>query len=192
MGDLPLPNRAPAEMPTESKTLDFDELYSSYFGEVERWCRRLAGPGDDIEDFIHEVFMVVHRRLPEWRGEAKITTWLFAICERIGKKRRRKGRLRQLTRSWSTVLMGSIPSAEASPLEQLERREQTGHLYQALERLEDKYRTTLILFELEGISGEDIAQLTGASLATVWVRLHRGRAKLVAAMLRETAAEVRR
>jgi RNA polymerase sigma-70 factor, ECF subfamily len=166
-------------------SINFDDVYASHIGDVERWSRRLCGPGEDVEDFIHEVFLVVHRRLPEWRGEAKITTWLFAICDRIDRKRRRRRRLRRLTAPWDQVRMGRIPSGDPSPLERMERRESARRLYQALDRLDDKYRTPLILFELEGMTGESVAELTGTSLATVWVRLHRGREKLLAAMSRD-------
>lgn len=174
-------NAAPPERP-ESAFPTFDELYASHFGDVERWCRRLCGLDEEVEDFVHDVFMVVHRRLPEWRGEAKITTWLFAVCERIGRKRRRRQRLTRLRASFERLLIGQLPSVAPSPFEQMERRESQGRLYQALDALGDRYRTPLVLFEIEGMSGEEVAHLLGVPLQTVWVRLHRGRAKLTSLM----------
>ena len=50
---------------------------------------------------------------------------------------------------------------------------------QALDRLPDVYRTALILYELEELPGEEVARLTGVPLGTVWVRLHRGRERLM-------------
>jgi RNA polymerase sigma-70 factor (ECF subfamily) len=60
----------------------------------------------------------------------------------------------------------------------MERREAAAEVYSALDRLAEKYRSVVILFEIEGLSGEEIASLTGINLATVWVHLHRGRQKL--------------
>jgi len=158
--------------------LAFDEVYETYFAQVERWARRLAAPGESAEDFVHDVFLVVYRRLPEWRGEAKVTTWLFAICERIGRKRRRRRQLARLMTVFDSA-SAQLPAAEGpSPHELAEERQAHGRLYQALDQLSDKYRTPLILFEIDGVPGEQIAELLDLPLATVWVRLHRGRARL--------------
>ena len=61
----------------------------------------------------------------------------------------------------------------------MERRERHARLYRALDRLPDRYRTALILFEIEELSGEQVAKMTATSLSTVWVRLHRGRERLL-------------
>jgi DNA-directed RNA polymerase specialized sigma24 family protein len=58
-------------------------------------------------------------------------------------------------------------------------------VYRILDRLTDKYREVLILFELEGASGEQIAALTGRKLATVWVHLHRARRQFLDELERE-------
>ena len=73
----------------------------------------------------------------------------------------------------------------ATPQDEAERRERHQLLYRALDRLADSYRTTLILYEIEGLSAEEVAELTGVPVGTVCVRLHRGRAKLVTSVLRE-------
>jgi RNA polymerase sigma-70 factor (ECF subfamily) len=70
----------------------------------------------------------------------------------------------------------------------MERRERHVRLYQALDRLPDCYRTTLILYEIEELSGEQVAELTETNLSTVWVRLHRGRERLVQLLVREDLA----
>jgi RNA polymerase sigma-70 factor (ECF subfamily) len=170
--------------------LAFDEVYETYFAQVERWARRLAAPGESAEDFVHDVFLVVHRRLPEWRGEAKVTTWLFAICERIGRKRRRRRRLARLMTVFDSASVQVPPAEGPSPHELAEKRQAHGHLYQALDQLSDKYRTPLILFEIEGVAGEQIAELLDLPLATVWVRLHRGRARLFELMTRRLDGQV--
>ncbi|HEX7596865.1 MAG TPA: sigma factor, partial [Polyangia bacterium] len=51
-------------------------LYERYAPQIERWARRLAGPRFDAEDLLHDIFLVVLRRRGEFRGDAKVTTWL--------------------------------------------------------------------------------------------------------------------
>ena len=72
-----------------------------------------------------------------------------------------------------------VPPEPRTPHHEFERREQNARLYQALDRLPEVYRSTLILYELEELSGEEVARLTGVPLGTVWVRLHRGRERLM-------------
>jgi RNA polymerase sigma-70 factor (ECF subfamily) len=154
------------------------EIYDRYAPQVERWVRRLAGPRFDPEDLLHDVFLVVLRRRHEFRGEAKLTTWIFRITAQVVRWRRRNDALR----SWLWGLHGQAlaesRSSGPTPIEEIERREESLLLYAALDRLPEKYRTVLILFALEEATGDQIAALLGIDTNTVWVRLHRARAKL--------------
>jgi len=75
--------------------------------------------------------------------------------------------------------LAELPVDQPNALDLLQRREATAALYDILDGIGEKYRTVIILFELEGLSGEEIAALTGISLANVWVRLHRARQKVL-------------
>jgi RNA polymerase sigma-70 factor (ECF subfamily) len=178
---LALTPKAPASSaPKEDAT---DALYSQHVAKVKRWARRLAGPSADLEDLVHDVFLVALRRQAQFRGEAQLDTWLFGITQRVVWTKRRKHRLRQ----W---LFGQhqhtlVPPDPRTPQHEVERREDNIRLYRALDRLPDAYRTTLILYELEELAGEEVARLTGVPIGTVWVRLHRGRERLVQILARE-------
>jgi RNA polymerase sigma-70 factor (ECF subfamily) len=74
----------------------------------------------------------------------------------------------------------AAPAAGVSPVEDLIERQRTQLVYRALDALGEKYRSLFVLFELEELSGEEIATLTGLNPSTVWVRLHRARARFVA------------
>jgi RNA polymerase sigma-70 factor (ECF subfamily) len=73
----------------------FDHLYENYEPSIERWVRRLAGPSAEVEDLVHDVFVVALRRRSEFRGDAMVTTWLFRITEFVVRKRRFRRKLRQ-------------------------------------------------------------------------------------------------
>jgi RNA polymerase sigma-70 factor (ECF subfamily) len=156
-------------------SLDLGEIYRAYAPDVSRWARRLRGPRLDVEDVLHEVFLVAHRRLPEFRGDAKLSTWLYAITVRVVQGQRRKQRwLRwlHLDRLFAEETGGPV-----TPLEAFESRRASELTYNLLEALPEAERSALILFELEGLSGEEIATITGEAVGTIWVRLHRARAR---------------
>jgi RNA polymerase sigma-70 factor (ECF subfamily) len=160
--------------------LDLDGIYRIHAPDVMRWIARLAGPHSDIEDMVHEVFMVVQRRLHEFRGDAKITTWLYRITERIVFDRRRKDRkLRWLGLHRAEETGRALNSSTTSPVESIERQQSVALVYRILDTMDEKYRSVLILFEMESMSGEDVAKLTGMKLATIWVRLRRARAQFL-------------
>jgi RNA polymerase sigma-70 factor, ECF subfamily len=168
----------PAEAEADPELL-FDHLYETYEPMVERWVRRLAGPGSDVEDLVHDVFVVALRRRNEFLGKAKVSTWLFRIAELVVRKRRFRRRLRGfldvLHRSHEKAVF--LPSP--TPLEVFEERQRCARLYAALDRLPDKYRTTIILCDIEGSSAEEVGHLLGLSANAVWVRVHRARAMLL-------------
>jgi RNA polymerase sigma-70 factor (ECF subfamily) len=165
---------------------DLETLYREHAGTVARWVAHLGGPRVDVDDLVHEIFLVAGRRLPEFRSEAKVTTWLYRITERVVRGARRKQKVRRWlkhARRWDVE--AALVPAHPTPVEELERRQARETVYGVLDRLPEKYRRVLILFEMEEMSGEEIAALTGIKLATVWVRLHRGRAQFLAELRRE-------
>ena len=156
---------------------DTDRMYGQHLAKVKRWARRLAGPSADLQDLVHDIFLIALRKGFEFRGEATLDTWLFGITQRVVWTKRRKSHLRQWLFGQNQIVL--LPPEPRTPQHELERREDNARLYQALDRLPEVYRTTLILYELEELSGEEVARLTGVALGTVWVRLHRGRERLM-------------
>jgi RNA polymerase sigma-70 factor, ECF subfamily len=183
-----LPNFDPsAPVPDLPKDRDLDQLYRAHAATVARWAGHLGGPGADVDDLVHEIFLVVERRLPDFRGEAKVTTWLYGITARVVSERRRKDRFRRwFGRTRRADVERALSPIPLTPVEELERRQAVETVYRILDRLPDKYRAVLILFELEGASGEEIAARLGRKLPTVWVHLHRARGRFLEEMKRET------
>ena len=154
-------------------------LYEQHASDVKRWARRLAGPRADLEDLVHDVFVIALRRRFASRGEGSVKTWLFRITHHTVRSRMRRGFVRRLLFSRHQDALVAQTPTPSTPQQEIERRERHVQLYDALDQLSDSYRTPLILYEIDGLSGEEVAELTGVRLATVWVRLHRGRAKLL-------------
>lgn len=174
----------------EPQPLEFDSVYEAHSQTVARWVARLGGSGVDVEDITQEVFLLVNRRLTEFRQESRLSTWLFSITAKIVANDRRRRRIR---RWWTRFAPHAVEGAKATtdtPLEELERRERRTQFYQALDALNERQRRVLVLFELEEMSVADISTLTGLRPGNVRVLLHRARAAFLARMteceLRET------
>jgi RNA polymerase sigma-70 factor, ECF subfamily len=182
---LHLVKPAPVPDVATERTDPLDELYARHASDVKRWARRLAGPTADVEDLLHDVFVIALRRRFAFRGEANVTTWLFRITHHVVRSRRRRSYIRSLLFARHQDAIADATASSPTPHEEIEQRERHLQLYRALDRLPDAYRTALILYEIEGLSGERVAELTGISLNTLWVRLHRGRAKLLACLSAE-------
>jgi RNA polymerase sigma-70 factor (ECF subfamily) len=186
---LPDPDLAPAARAVDP-ILDLDAIYRAHASTVARWANRLAGPGVDVDDLVHDIFLVVGQRLAEFRGDAKLTTWLYRITERVALERRRRERFRRWFSQVRALEIARVFSpVQATPVDSLERRQSIETVYRLLDRLPDKYRTVLILFEIEELSGEQIAALTDQKEATVWVRLHRARARFLRELQRALGKE---
>jgi len=166
------------------------KFFLNYYTELKTRARRLrfvGRPGATLQPtaIVHEVFLIAMRRYGEFRGDSKVSTWLFRITARVIKSRRIRERVRRAIFSRHVEDLVGERLAVVTPLEEVERRERTAHLYRALDRLPDRYRTPLILYEIEELPCPDVADLLGMTVGAVWVRLHRGRARLLRELARE-------
>ena len=155
---------------------DIATVYRTHGAAVARWAARLAGPGLEPEDLVQEVFMIAQRKMSTFRGEASPARWLYRITERVVAHRRRKERWRRFIAGAGDQAVDEVPGSGPTPLEAAQRRQAAGLFYRALEGMAENHRSAFILFELEELSGAEIAALKAVNVNTVWVWLHRARA----------------
>jgi RNA polymerase sigma-70 factor, ECF subfamily len=126
---------------------------------------------------VQEVFLVVSRQLGRFRGDARFSTWLFEVTRKITANHRRRHRWRFWRSSEERTQDGADHqlSPALAPDAELERRQAVAQLYQTLDKLPEKYRTVLVLYEIEGLSTQEIAELRQLNLSTVRVQLGRAR-----------------
>jgi RNA polymerase sigma-70 factor (ECF subfamily) len=159
----------------------FREVYDAHFPFVWRSLRRLGVAEDDCADAVQDVFVIVHRRLHEFEGRARITTWIFAICMRVAAARRRAHSSRRET---TEAELPDSPDPRTDVMAEVERRRALEMLESILDRMPLEQRTVFVLFELEEMSGDEIAELLGVSVGTVRSRLRLAREVFREAMQR--------
>jgi len=156
--------------------LDFRAIYERWFDDVSQWIRALGGPEADREDLAQDVFVVVLRRLPYFDGN-NLAGWLYQIARHRVRDFRRLLWVKHLLLG-SVPLPDNLPTEGASPAEALQTDEKRATLERLLGKLNESERAALTLFEIDGYSGEEISELQGVPVNTVWARMHKARKKL--------------
>ncbi len=158
---------APAAPPAE--LLSLEQLYDQHADFVYRTLVSLRLSPAAAEDALQEVFLVAHRRLPEFCGSF-YKSWLYRIATSVAQNARRsQSRLAQRS---AEVDLGALPAPRAEePYERAAHSERVELLARLLEQLHEKEREVFILAELEQITQEEIAEALGVHVNTVAYRL---------------------
>jgi RNA polymerase sigma-70 factor (ECF subfamily) len=174
VSSVTVPDRAAADVGVR----DFKAVYDRWVLEVARWIRAMGGPAADRDDLLQEVFVVVHRRLPDFDGE-NLPGWLYRITAHQVRDFRRKLWVKHIF-SRSVPLTESMPAPGPTPVMSVEARQKRDFLDGLLSKISVPLRATFVLFEIEGYTAEEIARIQGAPLNTVRARILRARKKLSA------------
>jgi RNA polymerase sigma-70 factor (ECF subfamily) len=150
---------------------DFRELFRAHVAFVWRVLRRYGVPERELEDACQEVFLVVHRRLPEFEGRSTLRTWIYAIAVRTAATTRRKARLGR------ELLNESVPEPtwESDPGEGVDLMRQLTWVEQALAELPAEQREVFALYELERLTIAEVGAALGVPESTALYRLHGAR-----------------
>lgn len=157
---------------------DFTAVYDACYADVARWVRALGAPPADLADLVQEVFVVVHRRLPDFDGE-NLVAWLYRITDRQVRDFRRSMWIKHIFRR-SVEITSDVASLNPTQLMVLETREKQRYLERLLARLGTTVSSTFVLFEIEGYTAEEISAIQEISINTVRARIQRARKKLMA------------
>ena len=167
---------------------DFADIVREHQGMVFRTLTRMIGPTDTVADLAQEVFLRLHRALPQFGHRARLSTYLYRIVVNVAQDewaRRRHPGHRTLSLSdpgaaWDDRLADGAPTAQAV----LERREVQAAVDVLLEQLPSAERAALVLFHQEGRRYDEIAAVLDVPVNTIRTHLHRGRNRL-ARLVRE-------
>lgn len=169
--------------------LEFQKIYDIFRPKILRYLTRLVGEYE-AEDLTQEVFVKVSQALKTFRGESQLSTWIYRIATNAALDRLRSPsfqRMAQKRLSNDSTASDRVQAedkdvwtGEKTPLveQQVIRKEMNKCIRNFIEKLPEDYRTVIMLSELEDLQNREIAEVLGASLDTIKIRLHRARAKL--------------
>ena len=149
----------------------FRDVYSQHMVLVWRLLRRMGVRAADLEDVCQEVFLVVHRRLPEFEGRSSIRTWLCGIAIRCASDYRNRAHIQRE----SPLESDFDRPTEATQHSTVERHEARAVLDRILVTLDPDKRAVFVLFEVEGLSMAEIADTVSCPLQTAYSRLYAAR-----------------
>ena len=154
----------------------FEDLVRAYQHRVFGVALRMLGARADAEDVAQEVFLRVHRAIGRFRGEAKLSTWLYGIASNLCLNRLASADRKRRHPDDEAVMRAVSGTGDAAGA--VERSEVEAALHQAIAELPDDRRIVVVLRDLEGLSYDEIAQALELEPGTVRSRLHRARLDL--------------
>lgn len=161
----------------------YDILVSRYKDQITNYIYRFVGDWQECEDLLQETFLRVYRNRHSYKPIAKFSTWLYTIAGNLARSEYRKRKRRQ-TRSLQSVNRDNeeyemdIPDETYAPDEAAEGAIQDRYIQQALMEIPEEFREVVVLRDVQQLSYDEIAQITGLPMGTVKSRINRGRTKL--------------
>jgi RNA polymerase sigma-70 factor (ECF subfamily) len=150
------------------------EIFDEYSKYIWRSLRHFGVAEADVEDVCQEVFITVHRKLPEFEGRSSLKTWLYGICLRTASDYRRRAYNRR-----ERVMADADQLAEqAAPRNTDAPAESRQLVLSMLNLLDDEKREVLVLYEIEGFTMKEVAEIVRCPLQTAYSRLYAARARL--------------
>jgi RNA polymerase sigma-70 factor (ECF subfamily) len=149
------------------------ELHRTYHPVVRSFLRRLGVMAGEEEDACQEVFVQVLRYLKRFEQRAELKTWLYRLCLTQANRLRR---WRGLRARWRVLFPGPAePRLDGEAGRDWSEAEMDRRVAEALRQMKERHREVFVLYELEGLPGEQIARILGCPEPTVWRRLHHAR-----------------
>jgi RNA polymerase sigma-70 factor (ECF subfamily) len=150
-------------------------LYDRYHDDVRRFAARATATSADVDDVVHDTFLTLARVSARYDGRPNARPFLLGVAAQLIRRRRRS--LARLSRALRDFAFAPV-FAHPTPEQEVGRSEERARFDAALAKMSDDKRLVFVLFEREGLSGDEIARALEIPVNTVWTRLHHARAAL--------------
>jgi RNA polymerase sigma-70 factor, ECF subfamily len=154
----------------------FEDMVIAYQHRVFGVALRMLGRRAEAEEIAQEAFLRAHRAIASFRGDAKLSTWLYAIASRLCLNRLASAERHHVRHDDDALAQAADDRAD--PSADAERRERDAAIHRAIAELSDERRIVVVLADLEGLAYEEIAEALDVPIGTVRSRLHRARLDL--------------
>ena len=162
---------------------DASTLFEKYYDRIYRYVLSLVHDSVEAEDLTQETFLRAYRQRDSLREAGALVAWLYRIATHVSLDRLRQRARRMPRESETDVTEVELPDSNAPSLQQnIEQEEMSACVQQYLADLPDNYRAVILLHDMHGLTGPEIAETLDLPLATVKIRLHRARQRLQAAL----------
>ena len=148
-----------------------EQLYRRHRRQVAATLYRVLGQRGELDDLVQEVFVIAFRGLGRFRGDARLSTWLYRICVNVALAKIRSKSRRPPAVPMSNAILETMESSPPSPEQVLAQNQERDRVYRALEEMPPKKRLVLYLHEIEGLDLKEIAYIVDAHPVTIRTRL---------------------
>ena len=163
------------------ENLKFEELYSDFETPVYNFILRMARNDQLAQDLTQDIFVKIYQNLATFRGEAKLSTWIYQIANNTYLDYLRASSFKKQNRTDILEDEEELQVEEIDKIlsidEQLIKAEENDCVHEYVNKLPEDYRTVIFLHDLQGLKNREIAEVLGSSIDTVKIRLHRARKK---------------
>ncbi|MBK8170075.1 MAG: sigma-70 family RNA polymerase sigma factor [Sandaracinaceae bacterium] len=166
--------------------LSFDEVYEAHVDGLWRCARAFGVPEQGVADLLQDVFVVVHRRLPELECSVGIRTWLTRILWRVLSQQRRTFYRKA---NHSELPDEIVDHAGSTPFDSTERAQASKLLSEILDSFDEDRRAVFVLAEFEQLTAPEVAEALGVNVNTVYSRLRLARRDYMKQLARLQARE---
>ena len=164
----------------------FEVLVTDYQQRIYNSCLSVLRDPEDAEDVTQEVFVEVYRSIDGFKGEAKLSTWMYRIAMTKsldflrGKKRKKRFAFMKPLFSDDSITPRHDPADFVHPGVQLENKEMAAHLFNAIAELPENQKVAFTLNKIEGLSYEEISEVMNTTIPSVESLLFRAKQNLKA------------
>jgi RNA polymerase sigma-70 factor, ECF subfamily len=167
----------------QSQKEDFRSILAAYQDKVYNQAYRMLGNREEAEEATQDVFLRIHRSLDEFRGESKLSSWIFRIAANVCITRLRKKQLEMTSldepaEPGGRPVADCIPDGEPDPGQELEQKRLSENLQDQVRRLPANWAQAISLHHFQGFSYEEVAEVMQIPRATVATYILRGRKQL--------------
>ena len=151
----------------------FEELYRTHAGRLYSLAWRMLGNPTDAEDLLQEIFLLVHRKLDSFKGEAALGTWVYRLATNccLDFLRSRQHRLQQASEPLDEAMSIGPVRHGRLPIDRLD-------LERAIASLPPGYRAAFVLHDVEGFDHAEVGRLLGIAEGTSKSQVHKARLKI--------------
>jgi RNA polymerase sigma-70 factor, ECF subfamily len=182
MTSPPASTSEPGAATAAGRAAAFGTLVERYQRPMAALVARMTDNPDDVDDIVQELFVRAWKGLPRFRGDAQFSTWLYRIAVNTAIKHRSRTKNDAALSLSAENLVGGLESLQApedaaatqggDPFRAAHQKEREQMVREAVLSLPEKQRAVVVLHYFEGHSCEEISNIVGCSLGTVWSRLH--------------------